>query len=305
MFAGIEDDRPKTDEVSLTETRRSETDLCKIKVDESEMTVDVKSTTANSKGTKRSNNLVVEEEEEVVSIEEERSGPPAPKKKKKPIKRNNNQNGRSKNGGGGVKSRGKGGKSKANTSTSSTAAVTNASSSKEKQKSHKDESSSGNGDFISRNYKGPFLQVRTNGNCLTVVNAPLIEDDPEKAQNKMKIKKNIHNQTINERNKLRGLHVSTLSMKYDADTTDASWMCVFCKMGPHKCGLGDLFGPYIMTTTSDEFQFSQIDPTQDVFKSKRTKQDMIQKYVAGLAAKNAGNAVSTASPSTSGTQSVS
>lgn len=122
-------------------------------------------------------------------------------------------------------------------------------------------------------YKGPFVQVKADGSS-TVVNTPITE---EIAEQKSKMKKSFANSCTNDRSKIRGLHVSTLSMKYDADTTDKTWICVFCKMGPHKYGLGDLFGPYIMTTTCDEYQLSQIDPKDDEFKSKRTKVDMIQK----------------------------
>lgn len=57
-----------------------------------------------------------------------------------------------------------------------------------------------------------------------------------------------------DRSKIRGLHLSTLSTKYDADTTDTTWMCVFCKRGPHRHGLGDLFGPYLVRTAGDEFE---------------------------------------------------
>ena len=45
---------------------------------------------------------------------------------------------------------------------------------------------------------------------------------------------------------------STLSARYDAHTTDRTWVCVFCKNGPH-CSVGgggtsgDLFGPYLLT----------------------------------------------------------
>lgn len=46
-------------------------------------------------------------------------------------------------------------------------------------------------------------------------------------------------------------------------------MCVFCKLGPHKYGLGALFGPFILSTESEDFQLAQIDPKDDVFKSQR------------------------------------
>lgn len=38
-----------------------------------------------------------------------------------------------------------------------------------------------------------------------------------------------------------------MSARYDAHTTDYTWICVFCKRGPHYNALGDLFGPYIIT----------------------------------------------------------
>lgn len=122
-------------------------------------------------------------------------------------------------------------------------------------------------------FRGPFIHVKSDGSS-NVVNAPITE---EIAENKLKVKKTFINQNQNDRNKIRGLHVSTLSMKYDAATTDKTWMCVFCKMGPHKFGLGDLFGPYILSTACEDFALSQVDPSEDVFKSKKTKANMIQK----------------------------
>lgn len=128
-------------------------------------------------------------------------------------------------------------------------------------------------------FRGPFIHVRNDGSS-NVVNAPITE---EVAENKSKVKKTFINQNQTDRNKIRGLHVSTLSMKYDAATTDKTWMCVFCKMGPHKFGLGDLFGPYILSTTCEEFALTQIDPAEDVFKSKKTKASMIQKRTLPVA----------------------
>lgn len=129
-------------------------------------------------------------------------------------------------------------------------------------------------------FRGPFIHVKNDGSS-NVVNAPITE---EVAENKSKVKKTFINQNQTDRNKIRGLHVSTLSMKYDAATTDKTWMCVFCKMGPHKFGLGDLFGPYILSTTCEEFALTQIDPAEDVFKSKKTKASMIQKRTLPVAA---------------------
>lgn len=125
-------------------------------------------------------------------------------------------------------------------------------------------------------FRGPYIQIQKDGSEI-VVNAPITEEIAEKQS---KIKKSFVSQNPSDRSKIRGLHVSTLSNKYDAVTTDTSWMCVFCKLGPHKYSLGDLFGPFILSTESDEFQLSKIDPSEDVFRSQRTKATMVQ--VKGL-----------------------
>uniref|UniRef100_A0A182SPD2 PHD-type domain-containing protein n=1 Tax=Anopheles maculatus TaxID=74869 RepID=A0A182SPD2_9DIPT len=116
---------------------------------------------------------------------------------------------------------------------------------------------------------GPYVQVKADG-CHTVINAPLNEEDSDKTQHKTK--KFGNSLSSSERSKIRGLHVSTLSTKYDADTTDTSWMCVFCKTGPHQFRLGDLFGPYIISTASSEYEQSQLDV--DYFSLRRTRDDL-------------------------------
>lgn len=116
---------------------------------------------------------------------------------------------------------------------------------------------------------GPIVHVDHSGST-HVINGPVTE---EVAEVKAKLKKGFivgHHHPAghaSDRSKIRGLHCSTLSTKYDADTTDTTWMCVFCKMGPHRLGLGDLFGPYIVSTACDEFQLSQSDPMGDLFSS--------------------------------------
>lgn len=121
-------------------------------------------------------------------------------------------------------------------------------------------------------FRGPYIQVQRDGSeC--IVNAPITEEVTEK-QNK--IRKAVVPGVSGARSRVSGLHVSTLSNKYDTITTDASWMCVFCKLGPHKHGLGDLFGPFILSTDSKEFQESQFDPSEDAFRSQRTSSNMVQ-----------------------------
>ena len=62
-----------------------------------------------------------------------------------------------------------------------------------------------------------------------------------------------------------GLFSSTLSSRYDAHTTDSTWVCVFCKQGPHSVVPGDpsrphpnLAGPHIAPGTYTVSQISQI-----------------------------------------------
>lgn len=109
----------------------------------------------------------------------------------------------------------------------------------------------------------PFLQIQKDGSFAIVNQTVNRDDDAEKSVNKPKKSGNV------EKNKvIRGLHVSTLSNKYDADKRDATWICVFCKMGPHKFKLGDLFGPYIVNKTSEDFKNCLQDPASDIFRQK-------------------------------------
>lgn len=74
-------------------------------------------------------------------------------------------------------------------------------------------------------YKGPFVQVKSDGSHM-VINAPINEDDSDKPQKQTKKFANSMNNS--EKSKIRGLHVSTLSTKYDADTTDGKFETQVC-----------------------------------------------------------------------------
>lgn len=52
----------------------------------------------------------------------------------------------------------------------------------------------------------------------------------------------------------RGLHASTLGLRYDAATRDLTWLCAFCGRAPHAASLGDLFGPYVLDTDLAEYR---------------------------------------------------
>jgi len=114
----------------------------------------------------------------------------------------------------------------------------------------------------------PYIQIQKDGS-FTVVNQTLNgDDDTDKSSSKTK------KPVIAEKHRqhIRGLHVSTLSNKYDADKRDTTWICVFCKLGPHKNKLGDLFGPYIISKKSDEYSLCLEDPANDIFRqSNRDK----------------------------------
>lgn len=138
--------------------------------------------------------------------------------------------------------------------------------------------------------KGPFIQIRGPRDSpisVSIVNAPSGEDDPEKAGKHIKAKKFHDDSEYRHKVRSKGLHCSTLSNKYDAQTRDASWICVFCKRGPHatdpllpgpspfsldtpQYSPGDLFGPYIISTDCPEYQRRIDDPYDTLFKSKRS-----------------------------------
>lgn len=138
--------------------------------------------------------------------------------------------------------------------------------------------------------KGPFIQIkgpRDSPISVSIVNAPCNEDDPEKVSKQVKNKKFHDDSEYRHKVRSKGLHCSTLSNKYDAQTRDATWICVFCKRGPHatdpqlpgpspftldmpQYSPGDLFGPYIISTDCPEYQRRIDDPFDALFKSKRS-----------------------------------
>ncbi|EDX07609.1 GD11336 [Drosophila simulans] len=129
----------------------------------------------------------------------------------------------------------------------------------------------GGGSVPELRFKSPFILIKPDGS-VSIKNTHSAEDVNEK---QTKVKKAPH-----ERKNLRGMHSSTLSNRYDADTTDSTWICVFCKRGPHKLGLGDLFGPYLVTSDCDEYRAAvQAPGAQDIdglFVNKRRREDMVK-----------------------------
>lgn len=139
----------------------------------------------------------------------------------------------------------------------------------------------GGGAVVDLRFKSPFILIKPDGS-ISIKNTHSAEDVNEKLTKKKQTK------ASHERKNLRGMHSSTLSNRYDADTTDSSWICVFCKRGPHKLGLGDLFGPYLVSIDCEEYRAALQVPSpgaaagtaaQDIdglFVSKRKRADMIK-----------------------------
>ncbi|XP_034192222.1 uncharacterized protein LOC117609711 isoform X1 [Osmia lignaria lignaria] len=117
--------------------------------------------------------------------------------------------------------------------------------------------------------RGPVVHVegpRDSPLSIQVVNAPR-EEEEEKSKEKRKSvgngsagrsKRLSHQNDLDYRGKVSkvGLFSSTLSSRYDAHTTDSTWVCVFCKQGPHAVIPGDpsrphpnLAGPHIAPGT--------------------------------------------------------
>ncbi|XP_047995720.1 serine/arginine repetitive matrix protein 1 isoform X2 [Leguminivora glycinivorella] len=114
-----------------------------------------------------------------------------------------------------------------------------------KAKETKDAYDSGSNASSGRS-RGPYIQIRGPRDSplsVSVINAATGEDEEPRRKDDF-------------RNGLRtrGLHCSTLGLRYDATTPDATWLCVFCERGPHAAGLGDLFGPYPLETDCEEYR---------------------------------------------------
>lgn len=125
--------------------------------------------------------------------------------------------------------------------------------------------------------RGPFIHIkgpRSSPFSVTVVNAPAAND--EDGQPKGKSKKFHDDYEYRHKIRSKGLHCSTLSNKYDAQTKDVTWICVFCKKGPHTYATGndtfptgDLFGPYFISSECNEIDDKLENPYDRQFKSKK------------------------------------
>ncbi|XP_076275628.1 uncharacterized protein LOC143206786 isoform X5 [Rhynchophorus ferrugineus] len=131
--------------------------------------------------------------------------------------------------------------------------------------------------------RGPFVQIRGHRDSplsVSVVNTPLTGDE-DGDRKPSKTKKYHDDSEYRHKVRSKGLHCSTLSTKYDAERKDTTWICAFCKRGPHSSEFtgpsivsavpapGDLFGPYFITTQCPEFERRLDDPYDRQFKSRK------------------------------------
>lgn len=101
--------------------------------------------------------------------------------------------------------------------------------------------------------RGPYIQIRGPRDSPSSVSVVNTADDESERQPRAN--------DYRGRARARGLLCSTLGTRYDATTADATWVCAFCERGPHAGArerepgppLGDLFGPYTITTQCEEF----------------------------------------------------
>nr|CAH7753870.1 unnamed protein product [Callosobruchus chinensis] len=110
--------------------------------------------------------------------------------------------------------------------------------------------------------RGPFIHIRGPRDSpisVSVVNTPISEEDGDRRPAKAK---KYHDDS-----------------EYRHKTRDTSWICAFCKRGPHASDLngptlegpamGDLFGPYFISSQCPEFERRLDDPFDSQFKSKK------------------------------------
>ncbi|XP_075230545.1 uncharacterized protein LOC142329712 isoform X2 [Lycorma delicatula] len=129
------------------------------------------------------------------------------------------------------------------------------------------DASNDSGSTVGVKSKGPLIHIegsKESPTSVIIVNSGVRTSDEDESSEKIS-KAPFRKHTAYPHQKGRsskivgsGLYNSTLSSRYDSHTPDATWICVFCKRGPH-CGgglggepAGDLYGPYIISSVSVE-----------------------------------------------------
>ena len=93
-------------------------------------------------------------------------------------------------------------------------------------------------------FKGPFVHIQgdiENPRCSNVINPRISKKDNLDSISRVTSFGHIDP-------KVFGIPLTTISSEYDDHNIDESWICMFCRKSSHYCGLGDLFGPYFVTS---------------------------------------------------------
>ena len=72
--------------------------------------------------------------------------------------------------------------------------------------------------------------------------------------------------------------LSTLASQYDLSLSDKSWVCALCHKGPHYRGLGDLFGPYFISTDDKSKNQTTCPSSADQPSTSRTQSCLYDSY---------------------------
>uniref|UniRef100_A0A1B6E5E4 PHD-type domain-containing protein n=1 Tax=Clastoptera arizonana TaxID=38151 RepID=A0A1B6E5E4_9HEMI len=149
-----------------------------------------------------------------------------------------------------------------------------------KGKSFQKDISNDSGSGVNKS-KGPFIHIegfKENPVNVIVVNSGVRPEDEEGSEKAISRRKHSNYQRTEgrcARSRGAGLYSSTLSSRYDAHTADTTWICVFCKQGPHCEGglggqpAGDLFGPYRISSIPPDDLLSSISDKDIVEEQKK------------------------------------
>ncbi|CAH1388925.1 unnamed protein product [Nezara viridula] len=119
------------------------------------------------------------------------------------------------------------------------------------KKTKREKENSNDSSTLSRSVRGPYVHVEGSKEApqyVSVVNSAGKEEEEKDRGDRRK-----HQTLVEGRVKGSNLYSSTLSSRYNSQSIDSSWVCVFCKLRAHCEGglggepAGDLFGPYILT----------------------------------------------------------
>ncbi|XP_014248538.1 uncharacterized protein CG5098 [Cimex lectularius] len=139
--------------------------------------------------------------------------------------------------------------------------------------------------------RGPYIHIEGTKEAPTyvgVVNSwGREEEERERGSDKTGGRRKPHS-FAEGRIKGSGLYVSTLSAKYNSQSADLTWVCIFCKLRSHcENGLGgepsgDLYGPYILTIPKAEDLDRKVPSDKEVAAEQKKKGGGIQQSLRAV-----------------------